>query len=180
MKLKVLFFNEQTELIAPLAEEVLGKIASFFLLFLLSMTLSCGSECCWDPGRDTIILSVVDSEGHDLLDMNSEPHYLYYHIKVYYVDKEGNKKEFRNLNNSYGFREEYNKYALVIDLHPEQAQSEKSTLIIEWEAGEKPDTLVTLWNKDLETWREIYMNGELLEAEGEGYTYKYVEYVKDK
>jgi hypothetical protein len=154
------------------------SITSFFFLLLLSMTLSCGVDCCWNP--HFITLSVVDSEGHDLLDMNSEPYYSSYHINVYYVDKKGDKIRFGDPNNSVNFNEEYDKYVMYINLQPKQAQSRRSTLIFEWAAGVKPDTLVTLWNKDSETWREIYMNGELIESRGEGYSEKYVEYVKDK
>ncbi|MDR0750534.1 MAG: hypothetical protein LBF62_13325 [Tannerellaceae bacterium] len=45
---------------------------------------------------------------------------------------------------------EYNKYGLDIYLRPADAIAGKSAIIIEWEAGEKPDTLVTQWNKALE------------------------------
>ncbi|MDR1201716.1 MAG: hypothetical protein LBL58_08840 [Tannerellaceae bacterium] len=159
-------------------------IASF-LLFFLSMTLGCGNDgyllCCADPGWESIALSVVDSEGHDLLDMDSEPHYSSYHINIYYVDKKGDKIKYRNPDpyNGYHFQGEHDKYALDTYLHPEQAKSGKSTLIIEWEAGAKPDTLVAQWNKDLDRWREIYMNGELLAARSENQSDMFVEYVKE-
>jgi hypothetical protein len=156
------------------------SIASFFFcLFFLFLAPGCGQECCWNPGLDSIALIAVDGEGHDLPDMDSEPHYSCYHINVYYVDRKGNKIRTRDPNKRYGFQGEYNKYAPGIYLHPREAKPEKSTLIFEWEAGAKPDTLVALWNKDLEARREIYMNGELLEARSESHSYKYVEYVRE-
>jgi hypothetical protein len=135
-------------------------------------------------GSDAIVLSVVNRDGVDLLDLKSEPHYTFYQMKAYYLDEKGKKHEFayRFIPPAYYLSESYNRYVIRVDLHASQANSGKSTVILEWDAAEKPDTLVTVWaNQYPSLWQELYLNGELLETcHSDESIHEYAEYVKDK
>jgi hypothetical protein len=163
---------------------------AFIALCLLPLTISCGKATDvvdFTCGLDRIILSVVDSEERDLLDMNSEPHYDYSLIKAYYVDTNGEKQliyDSHDAHYGYGFYEEYNRYALNLCLDPLHTISGWwSAVVVEWSAEAKPDTIATLWEKKgrYTIWKEIYINGEQVHPVGEGTrALWYLDYVKDR